>query len=181
MSELPAAGRLDGRVRHPWVDARGCVWWFAILGCAALAVLWLLGSQLGSDEKSASVEAASSLDGFQVVGEMSVGLNGRENEDRPPLEFLLLADAEGEASEAELVDRYVSRLRGEGWRMATWAEVDDWWIAEGNDGVAFIRVGPASRFHELASIAEGYSRTRFRELAAEHPEPLIVVSIDPAG
>ena len=125
--------------------------------------------------------AASALDEFEVVGEMAVGLNGRENDGRPPLEFLLLADAEGEASEAELVDRYVSRLRDEGWDMVAWAEADDWWTAEGNDGVAFVRVGPASRFHDLASIAEGYSRTRFRELAAENPGPLIVVSVDPAG
>ena len=122
-------------------------------------------------------------DGFRLVGEEKVGLNGVENKGRPPLQFLLIASAtdEGSATEAQLVDRYVEKLEAEGWDVDAWSDSNDWWTSQGNDGVAFVRVGPASRFHELATISEGYSRTRFRDLAGRNPEPLIVVSIDKAG
>lgn len=120
-------------------------------------------------------------DGFRLVGEEEVGLNGAENEGRPPLHYLLLADEAGSSTEEQMVDRYVEQLIAGGWDMTEWAESDDWWTAEGNDGTALVRVGPASSFHELATISEGYSRTTFRNLAAENPEPLIVVSTDPAG
>ena len=161
----------------------------AILGAAILASC---GSSAGEEISSAGDPAAATsttaapvdgvYDGFRVVGEESVGLNGIDNDGRPPLEFLLLASADDPSlTEDELVDRYTASLSDDGWEVFPFDSEEDWWTAEGNDGVAFVRVGPSSRFHELARIDEGYSRTVFRELAAENPEPLIVVSIDPVG
>ncbi len=135
------------------------------------------------DDNGQQVAAANVAqeEAFRIVATEDVGLNGAENADQPPITFMLLASAQGLTTETALVDRYVEKLRGEGWDLAPHEVVDDWWTVRGTDGDHFVRVGPASRFAKTATIEEGFARTKFRDHVAEDRGPLIVVSIDPSG
>ena len=147
----------------------------ALVGLAATALL------LASCGTSAD-SSAFTYDGFRLVGEEEVGLNGVENANRPPQMFLLLANSdEGDArAERQMVARYVEQLRRDGWDITPSASRQEWWNAQGSHGTDFVRVGSFEAFGRLATIAEGHSRTSFHELAVEYPQPLIVVAVEPS-
>lgn len=154
---------------------RGLVILVATVGTA-------LAGGCGDDQGQQMVAVDVAQEGaFRVVETAEVGLNGAENGDRPPVTLTLVGSAKGLSAEAALVDRYVEGLRGEGWALAPHEVASDWWTVRGTDGDHFVRVGPASRFAEMATIEEGFARTKFRERIAEDRGPLIVVSIDPSG
>lgn len=121
---------------------------------------------------------------FHLVETELVYLNGAEGEGLPPLSFLLVGgDAvAGPQTERRIVETYVEAMRAEGWRFTPYDTDQDWWVFYGRRGSSTARVGPASRFVQLATADEGYARTKFRQKwASRGRRPLIVVSIDPQG
>ena len=145
----------------------------ALIGLATTA---LLVASCGT----AASSSAFTYGGFRLVGKEEVGLNGVENGNRPPQRFLLLANSnERDAtSERQMITRYVEQLRRDGWEMTPSVSGDEWWIVQGSHGTDFVRVGPFEAFERSATIAEGHSRTSFRELATAHSQSLIVVAVE---
>lgn len=136
----------------------------------------------GSTPRSTTSEDERLAPGpFHLVDHEDVYLNGVENDDRPPISFLLIGgDTPTEwASEAEFVDAYVGAMRQDGWRLDPLTTDEDWWVLYGGRGSESVRVGPASRFTELATADEGYARPKFRRVIGEVDGPLVVVAIDP--
>lgn len=118
---------------------------------------------------------------FRLVEHEDQYLNGVENEDRPPIWFLLVGNnaSEEPMSEAGLVAAYVEAMRQDDWRVDAYSTDKDWWVYYGGRGSESVRIGIASRFVELATADEGYAPLKFRRVMDGLDEPLIVVSIDP--
>ena len=180
-------------------DLDGAVWWRAAFrhgladcrhrapaptsldpgaGAAVLAAVAVLASS-GCGGSAGDGRLASGP--FRLVGHEDVYLNGVENDDRPPISFLLVgSDASAPpVSEAELLAAYVESMREDGWRVDPYDTDEDWWRFYGGRGFESVRIGPASEFAALATADEGYSRPKFRQVISELGEPLVVVSIDP--
>lgn len=115
---------------------------------------------------------------FRIVDREDVHLNGIENGSRPPISFFLVGGRAGADDEAALVDAVVESMRRDGWRVEAFSIDQDGWTFYGGRGSEVVRVGPATRFAELARAEEGYARTRFRRLVAETDEPLVIMSVD---
>lgn len=141
----------------------------------------LVGGGCGDNNVLGGAGRVAHEKAFRVVASEEVGLSGAENAERAAISFLLVGSAEGVTGETELVEVYAAKLEAEGWDLVPHEVDGDWWTLRGTDGEGSVRVGPASRFVERATIEEGFSRTRFRGLVAEDPGPLIVVSVDPGG
>lgn len=141
------------------------------------------GTGSGSTDKAAgSVPCVSTVPDLEVVSEETVGLNGADNGARAPLEFLLVrVDPVLETADAGVAA--VATCLGEqaDWTVEPVDCVECWWTDRATTSTSSLRVGPYSRFSDMASILEGRSRSRFREAAVDVADPLIVVSIDPEG
>lgn len=154
---------------------------FAVLLGAACADTSAVRLNESPSESQSSVDDRLASGPFQLVDHEATYLNGVENEDRPPISFLLVGSdaADGSVTEAALVTAYVEAMRQDGWRLDPYSNEKAWWVFYGGRGSESARVGPASRFVELATADEGYVRPKFRRMVSELGEPLIVVSIDP--
>lgn len=154
----------------------------AVASFVAIAVV-ACGTGSGSTgDVTPLVSCVRTVPGLEVVSEETVGLNGADNDGRAPLEFLLVR-VDPVLGTADAGVAAVTTCLGEqaAWTVAPVDCVECWWTDRATTSTASFRVGPYSRFADMASILEGRSRSRFREAAAEVADPLIVVSIDPEG
>jgi hypothetical protein len=123
--------------------------------------------------------------GFRQVQSEKVGLNGQENQGRPPLDYQLLAGTEGVESEPELVERYAQLLTADGWNVRPVDESDpSWWTARAfkagptESSEASVIVGPAGGFVERPSPESGMAGIKFRRAYGAGTEPMIVISLN---
>lgn len=140
-------------------------------------------SSCSSGESDDAPDVRLQFRGFMLVDSELAGLNGSENDGRPPIHFGLLrfSSTGTNTSEQALVSEYVRQLTGAGSKVVEHAEPDDWWTWQGRGPDGLIRVGPAERFFEHARAAEGYAPVKFRQRSETISVPLVVVSIDTGG
>lgn len=114
-----------------------------------------------------------------------VYLNGTENDERPPIVFLLLGSGTGrsaaEVDDVALAESYVELMRLDGWQVEKLGSDRQWWTYVAARGSRTARIGPASRFANMAKADEGNARPKFRSLISRTHDPLVVVAIDSEG